>query len=37
MLSGKDPIDINVEIAAAAAVKDGARNKLEKMTENMIR
>lgn len=40
MLRGKDPIDINVEIAAAAAVKeivdavkDRARNKLEKMTE----
>ena len=40
MLNGKDRFDINVEIAAAAAVKeivdavkDGARNKLEKMTE----
>ena len=38
--SGKDPIDINVEIAAAAAVPEiveavikGARNKLERLTE----
>ncbi len=40
ILAGMDPIDINVEIAAAAAVpeiceavKQSARNKLEKLTE----